>query len=68
MTDQEALGAFRRLSEIEGIIPALESAHALAYLEKLMPKTKKDEVVVLCLSGRGDKDVQMVAKALGEEL
>ena len=41
---------------------------ALAYLEKLMPKTKKDEVVVLCLSGRGDKDVQMVAKALGEEL
>ena len=68
VTDQEALGAFRRLSEIEGIIPALESAHALAYLEKLMPKTKKDEVVVLCLSGRGDKDVQMVAKALGEEL
>ena len=68
MTDTEALDAFRRLSEIEGIIPALESAHALAYLEKLMPKTKKDEVVVLCLSGRGDKDVQMVAKALGEEL
>lgn len=68
VTDTEALDAFRRLSEIEGIIPALESAHALAYLEKLMPKTKKDEVVVLCLSGRGDKDVQMVAKALGEEL
>ena len=68
ITDTEALDAFRRLSEIEGIIPALESAHALAYLEKLMPKTKKDEVVVLCLSGRGDKDVQMVAKALGEEL
>ncbi len=68
VTDTEALDAFRRLSEIEGIIPALESSHALAYLEKLMPKTKKDEVVVLCLSGRGDKDVQMVAKALGEEL
>ena len=68
VTDEEALGAFRRLSGIEGIIPALESAHALAYLEKLMPKTKKDEVVVVCLSGRGDKDVQMVAKALGEEL
>ena len=65
---KEALDAFRRLSEIEGIIPALESSHALAYLEKLMPKTKEDEVVVLCLSGRGDKDVQMVAKALGEEL
>ncbi len=68
VTDTEALDAFRRLSEIEGIIPALESSHALAYLEKLMPKTKEDEVVVLCLSGRGDKDVQMVAKALGEEL
>ena len=68
VTDTEALDAVRRLSEIEGIIPALESSHALAYLEKLMPKTKKDEVVVLCLSGRGDKDVQMVAKALGEEL
>ena len=68
VTDKEALDAFRRLSEIEGIIPALESAHALAYLEKLMPRTKEDEVVVLCLSGRGDKDVQMVAKAMGEEL
>ena len=68
VTDTEALDAFRRLSEIEGIIPALESSHALAYLEKLMPKTKEDEVVVLCLSGLGDKDVQMVAKALGEEL
>ena len=44
----------------------MESSHALAYLEKLMPKTAEDEVVV-CLSGRGDKDVQMVAKALGRE-
>ncbi|MGN0940753.1 MAG: tryptophan synthase subunit beta [Selenomonadaceae bacterium] len=68
VTDQEALDAFQRLSRIEGIIPALESSHALAYLEKLMPKTKKDEVVVVTLSGRGDKDVQMVAKALGEEI
>lgn len=66
VTDTEALDAFRRLSKLEGIIPALESSHALAYLEKLMPQTKEDEVVVLCLSGRGDKDVQMVAKILGE--
>ena len=68
VTDTEALDAFRRLSKLEGIIPALESSHALAYLEKLMPQTKEDEVVVLCLSGRGDKDVQMVAKILGEEI
>lgn len=66
--DQEALAAFQRLTRIEGIIPAMESSHALAYLEKLMPQTKPDEVVVVCLSGRGDKDVQMVAKALGEEI
>ena len=68
VTDKEDLDAFQRLSRIEGIIPALESSHAFAYLEKLMPKTKKDEVVVVTLSGRGDKDVQMVAKALGEEI
>ena len=45
----------------------MESSHALAYLEKLMPETKADGIVVVCLSGRGDKDVQMVAKALGRE-
>ena len=67
VTDQEALDAFQRLSRIEGIIPAMESSHALAYLEKLMPQTKPEETVVVTLSGRGDKDVQMVAKALGEE-
>ena len=68
ISDDEALAAFRRVSELEGIIPAVESSHALAYLEKLMPTTKEDEVVVVCLSGRGDKDVQMVAKVLGEEI
>lgn len=68
ITDDEALAAFRLLSELEGIIPAVESSHALAYLEKLMPSTREDEVVVVCLSGRGDKDVQMVAKVLGEEI
>ena len=65
VTDTEALDAFQRLSRIEGIIPALESSHALAYLEKLMPETKPDETVVVCLSGRGDKDVAMVAKTMG---
>ena len=68
ITDEEALAAFRLLSELEGIIPAVESSHALAYLEKLMPCTGEDETVVVCLSGRGDKDVQMVAKVLGEEI
>lgn len=67
VTDREALAAFQRLCRLEGIVPAMESSHALAYLEKLMPKTAEDEVVVVCLSGRGDKDVQMVAKALGRE-
>ena len=68
VNDQAALAAFRRLSEIEGIIPAMESSHALAYLEKLMPATKPEESVVVCLSGRGDKDVAMVAKVLGEDI
>ncbi len=66
VNDQEALAAFQLLSKTEGIIPAMESSHALAYLEKLMPETKSEENVVVCLSGRGDKDVQMAAKAMGE--
>ncbi len=65
VTDEEALAAFARLARLEGIIPALESAHALAYLETLMPQTKPDDVIVVCLSGRGDKDVQMVAQVMG---
>lgn len=68
INDQEALDAFQLLSREEGIIPAVESSHALAYLEKLIPQTTPDEVVVVTLSGRGDKDVQQVAKALGEEI
>ena len=68
VTDQEALDGFKRLSRIEGIIPAMESAHAIAYLEKLMPTTTADQVVVVCLSGRGDKDVQMAARAMGVEI
>jgi len=57
VTDDEALQAAVRLSRLEGILPALESSHALAYLEYLMPKTNKDEIVVINLSGRGDKDL-----------
>ncbi len=56
-TDEEAVEAFGLLSRTEGIMPALESAHAIAYLQKVAPKMKKSSVVVVCLSGRGDKDV-----------
>lgn len=68
VTDDEAVGAFHLLSTSEGIIPALESAHAVAYAVKLAPKMKKDESIVVTLSGRGDKDVQIIAKREGLEL
>jgi len=67
-TDEEALEASRRLCEREGILPALESAHALAYLETLMPKLHQDSIVAVNLSGRGDKDVFTLAKSLGYDL
>ena len=57
VTDDEAVSAVKMLSEEEGIIPALESAHAVAFLSKLLPKTKKTDIVIVCLSGRGDKDI-----------
>lgn len=60
VTDKEALDGFNLLSRTEGIIPALESAHAIAYLKKLAPRLKKDSVVIVCLSGRGDKDVSAI--------
>ncbi|MCX5782525.1 MAG: tryptophan synthase subunit beta [Elusimicrobia bacterium] len=60
ITDKEALTAFKILSETEGIIPALESAHALAYIPKLAPKISKNDIIVVCLSGRGDKDVDSI--------
>ena len=66
VTDDEALEAFQLLSQTEGIIPALESAHAIAYLLKLIPKTNQKEIVVVCLSGRGDKDSEVVNNKLGE--
>src|SRR5213083_1430550 len=64
-TDDEALNAFRILSETEGIIPALETAHAIAYLVKNAPKMKREQIVMVNCSGRGDKDVDAAARALG---
>ncbi|WIV17947.1 tryptophan synthase subunit beta [Paenibacillus polygoni] len=65
ITDQEALDALQLLSRIEGIIPALESAHAVAEVVKLAPTMKKDQIIVICLSGRGDKDVESIMKYTG---
>jgi tryptophan synthase beta chain len=67
-TDREALDAFQLLTKVEGIIPALESAHALAYVTKLAPTMGKDQTIVVNLSGRGDKDVFTVAKHLGMDI
>lgn len=64
VTDQEALDAFQRLSQLEGIIPALETAHAIAYLETLCPQLDGSPRLVINCSGRGDKDVQTAAKHL----
>jgi tryptophan synthase beta chain len=68
VTDKEALDAFMLLSKLEGIIPALESAHAIAHVAKVAGQMKPDQLIAVCLSGRGDKDVFSVANALGEKL
>ncbi len=68
ITDKEALNAFQLLAEIEGIIPALESAHAIAYTVKLAQKLTPDEIIIVNLSGRGDKDVETVDKILKERI
>ncbi|MBR2563239.1 MAG: tryptophan synthase subunit beta [Paenibacillus sp.] len=68
ITDQEALDALQLLSRTEGIIPALESAHAVAQVVKLAPELTADDVVVICLSGRGDKDVESIMKYTGGNL
>lgn len=65
VTDREALRAFHLLSVQEGIVPALESAHAIAYVKKLAPRLSKKRIIIINLSGRGDKDVQLVAKREG---
>jgi len=67
VTDKEAMEAVKLLSETEGIIPALETAHAFAWLENLMPQTSKDEIVVLNLSGRGDKDMGTISEYIRKE-
>jgi tryptophan synthase beta chain len=67
VTDDEALVATMLLAKLEGIIPALETSHAFAHLEKLMPKTKKNEIVVVNLSGRGDKDLNTIITKVGED-
>ena len=68
VTDQEAVDAVCYLTRTEGILPAVESAHAVALARKLAPAMKKDQIIVVNLSGRGDKDVYSVARFLGEEL
>ena len=68
VTDEESVEGFKLLSESEGIIPALEAAHAMAYISKLAPTLDRDQTIVFCLSGRGDKDVYTIAKVLGVEL
>jgi tryptophan synthase beta chain len=68
VTDEEALAALKLLSETEGIIPALESAHAVAYAAKLAPTLPAEQVMIVNLSGRGDKDMQTVGRAFGVSL
>ena len=68
VTDQEAVDAFEYLSRTEGIIPAIESAHAIAYARKLAPTMGKDKIIVITVSGRGDKDCAAIARYRGEEL
>ncbi len=68
VTDDEAVDAFEYLSKVEGVIPAIESAHAVAYAKKLVPTLDKDKIVVITISGRGDKDVAAIARYRGEDL
>ncbi|MCK5191410.1 MAG: tryptophan synthase subunit beta, partial [Methylococcales bacterium] len=68
ITDDEALGGFYALTKLEGIIPALESSHALAYAIKLAPTMAKDKIIIVNLSGRGDKDMHTIRMKEGVEL
>lgn len=68
VTDEEAVEAFEYLSRTEGIIPAIESSHAVAYARKLVPQMEKDRIVVITVSGRGDKDCAAIARYRGEEI
>ena len=68
MTDEEAVQAFEYLAKTEGIIPAIESAHAVAHAMKLAPKMRRDQIIVITISGRGDKDCAAIARYRGEDL
>ena len=68
ITDHEAVDAFEYLSRMEGIIPAIESAHAVAHAMQLAPTLSPDESIIICLSGRGDKDVAAMARYRGVNL
>jgi tryptophan synthase beta chain len=68
VTDAEALEGFEVLTREEGILPALESSHAIAHVLKLAPSLSRDKTIVVCLSGRGDKDIHTVADAMGVKL
>ena len=68
ITDDEAVDAFEYLSRTEGVIPAIVSAHAVAYAMKLAPKMSKDQIIVITVSGRGDKDVAAIARYRGEKI
>jgi tryptophan synthase beta chain len=68
VTDKEAVEAFEYLAKTEGIIPAIESAHAVAYACKLAPAMDKDKIIVINVSGRGDKDVAAIARYRGVKL
>ena len=68
ITDSEAVDAFEYLSRKEGIIPAIESSHAVAYAKKLAPAMSKEDIIIICLSGRGDKDVASIAKYRGRTI
>ena len=68
VTDEEAVCAFEYLARTEGIIPAIESAHAVAYARKIAPEMSPDQIVVITISGRGDKDCAAIARYRGEDL
>ena len=68
ISDDEAVNAFEYLAKTEGIIPAIESAHAIAYAIKIAPTMPKDKIIVVTLSGRGDKDCAAIARYRGEDI
>ena len=68
VNDGEAVEAFEYLSRMEGIIPAIESSHAVAHAMKIAPEMGEDDIIIVCLSGRGDKDVKSIADYRGVDL